>query len=389
MRVQAQLHQSPGSTRLHYIDSLRVLATMGVFIFHAALVFSPMEILITNAEQSVAVVYVLFFLFPWGMPLFFLIAGMSTRLALQRRTAGEFVRERTGRLLVPFLVGSALLSPFQHYLVWSHEVRTGVVDGSFLESVANLPWGPTTRIFGAVGVHLWFLGFLLLYSLLTWPLFRWLAGEVGQRFVQRLVQWCERRGGILVIILPLLLVRLSLHPFFPYEHDWADFAFLMCYFVLGYLLSADMRLAQAVRRDWLIMLAAGVIAFLAFAVITVSTGQIDIEAPPARPLDFVWWGLITVCSWCFSAFMLSVGMRFLNYRSGWLSYGKAACLPFFVVHLPVIQLTAYYVVQWNVGLWPKLLTVAFGSFAVSLGLYELLIKRVGILRAAFGVKTAP
>jgi hypothetical protein len=30
-----------------------------------------------------------------------------------------------------------------------------------------------------------------------------------------------------VFILPLLVVRLGLQPFFPQEHDWADFFYLM------------------------------------------------------------------------------------------------------------------------------------------------------------------
>jgi hypothetical protein len=49
-------------------------------------------------------------------------------------------------------------------------------------------------------------------------------------------------------------------------------------------------------------------------------------------------------------------------------------------------LTAYFVVQWNVGLLPKLLVVIFGAFAVSLGLYEFVIRRVGLLRVMFGMK---
>jgi hypothetical protein len=84
--------------------------------------------------------------------------------------------------------------------------------------------------------------------------------------------------------------------------------------------------------------------------------------------------------------MLFIGMHFLNWRHKLLRYGQEAILPFFVVHHPVILIIAYFVVQWNTGLLLKLLVVALGAFAVSLGLYQFIIRRAGPLRIMFGMK---
>jgi surface polysaccharide O-acyltransferase-like enzyme len=383
-RVEAP---SAPAARVYYLDWLRVIAPLGVFLFHATLVFSEFDYHIKNAEQSPAITALLGFLFPWGMPLFFLIAGAGSWFALQRRTPGQYARERFNRLLIPFIAGTLLLSPIQLYLEWSHKTQTGVWQGSFPEFVQALAWIPTNpRFFGAVGYHLWFLGFLFCYALFTLPLFIWLKGESGQQLVSRLARVCTHRGGLLLIILPLLLVRLGLHPFFPFEHDWADFAFLLAFFILGYLLMADRRLTQAIQRDWPILLAVGIPAFLAFMAIIVVTREIDIEAAPRAPLDFIWWGLVTICSWCWTAFMLVMSMRFLHAHNEWLRYGQEAILPFFVLHHPVMVAIAYFVVQWNVGLLPKLAVVVVGALAVSLGLYEFLIRRLAPLRVMFGMK---
>ena len=377
------------SVRLHYLDWLRVLATLGVFLFHAINVFSPATFEIANAERSDVIMIVQAFFFPWGMPLFFLVAGAGSWFALRRRTAGQFTRERTLRLLVPFFTGTLLLGPVQLYLSWSHKSQTGMYTGSFLEFVAyRMPQiGP--KIFGAFGYHMWFLGFLFSFSLLALPLFTWLKGEAGWSAVSRLAGMCERRGAILLFILPLAVVRVGLQTFFPEAQSWADFFSHGAYFILGYLLFADERFCRAIRRDWRIILAVGIAATLASMAIGMSLESFDIEQPPSTFWEFLMWGLVAACGWCWSAFMLFIGMRYLDRDNKALRYGLAANLPFFVVHQPVILAVAYFVVQWDVGILPKLLALVLGAFTVSLGLHQLVIGRIGLLRAVFGMKGQP
>jgi hypothetical protein len=79
-------------------------------------------------------------------------------------------------------------------------------------------------------------------------------------------------------------------------------------------------------------------------------------------------------------------MRFLNFTNRLLRYGQEAIVPFFVVHQPAIIVIAYFVVQWAAGLVPKLLVVVVGAFVGSLVLYQFVIRQVGVLRLAFGMK---
>lgn len=378
----------PAPTRVYYLDWLRVIAILGVFLFHASNVFNEFDFHIKNAERSAAISIFQGFLFPWGMPLFFLIAGTGSWFALRRRTGSQYLRERVARLLIPFLVGSLLLTPVQLYFEWRHKVETGVAQGSLADFLGTLPWGPNPRIFGVVGYHLWFLGFLFCFALLTLPLFQWLASPRGRSYVARLGKLCERRGAILLFILPLAAVRLSLHAFFPEEHNWSDFFFLLTFFALGYLLCADERLAGAVARNWTFSLGVGVAAMAAAIALAVTSDSFELEAAPRTPGDFTLWFLITVCAWCWTILVLAAAMRHLNFDHPAVRYGQDAIVPFFVLHQPAIIVIAYFVVQWDAGLWPKAAAVIAGSFAVSIGLYELVIKRVPPLRAAFGMKAS-
>lgn len=59
---------------------------------------------------------ILVFLSPHFMPLMFLIAGISTRYALQKRTIGQYVLERVKKLLIPFVFGTILIMPLMTYI---------------------------------------------------------------------------------------------------------------------------------------------------------------------------------------------------------------------------------------------------------------------------------
>ena len=47
---------------------------------------------------------------------------------------------------------------------------------------------------------------------------------------------------------------------------------------------------------------------------------------------------------------------------------------------------AFYVVQWDASLLAKALVVVLSSFVVSLGLYELVVRRLGSTRVLLGMK---
>jgi glucan biosynthesis protein C len=372
--------------RLHYIDWLRVLATLGVFLFHALHPFDLFAWEIKNAEQSVVVSFLVAFLTPWGMPLFFLIAGAGSWFSLQRRTGRQYATERFKRLLIPFIIGAILLSPIQLFFEWRHESQRGLFTGSLLEFFRSFDTTLGPRVFGApVGYHLWFLGFLLSYSLIALPLLVWLKRDPGRRFIAWLGRWSERRGGLLLFILPLVLVQLVLRPMYPVEHDWADFVYLLVFFVSGYVLYADQRFARAIRHEWPVALILGTVSFLSGLVIFVAVAP-EWADTPGIPGFYLFWSLWSVTGWCWTIVMLYVGMRFLDFRNKWLQYGQEAIVPFFLFHQPVIIVIAFFVVQWEAGIGVKLPVVVLISFVVTLALYEVLVRRIEPVRLLLGLK---
>jgi peptidoglycan/LPS O-acetylase OafA/YrhL len=381
------------SERLYYLDWLRVLLILGVFLYHVLRPFDPLiNWHINNAEKSDTILTFLLLVNPWGIPLFFLVAGAGSGFALKRRSNRQFIRERVSRLLIPFIVGSILLTPFQKYLEALHKES---FQGSFLrfipemleESFSGNLFTPLT--FGNWGLHLWFLGFLFAFSLLALPLFRWFKRQAGQSFVSWLGRFVERRGGILLLILPLALSRVLVQPFSAVEErGWLDFVYFFLFFILGYIIFSDNRFLNAVRRDRYLLFGGGIVGLGAFFGLFAAYGDVAFE----WGLTFVVpWSIIlifafTCMSWGWALDVLYLAMKYLNFSNKRLEYGNETIMPFYLLHQPVIIVISYFVVQWDEGILVKLLVIGISSFLITLGLVELLIRPFKPIRTLFGMK---
>ncbi|MEO8422420.1 MAG: hypothetical protein ABI595_00745 [Actinomycetota bacterium] len=72
-----------------------------------------------------------------------------------------------------------------------------------------------------------------------------------------------------------------------------------------------------------------------------------------------------------------------------LRYTSEAAFPVYIVHQTVIVGIAYVVVGWDMRVWPKFAIAMLGSFAISLGLYEYVIRRTDATRFLFGMRHRP
>jgi glucan biosynthesis protein C len=382
-----------GSGRLHYLDWIRVIAVLGVFVYHTSQPFDIIEFSIKNAEQTPVITAVYGFMYPFTMPLFFLVAGIGSWLALRRRSGRQYLVERIGRLLIPFIVGSAVLTPIAFYFEARH---MGWFTGSVLDwlgkpgtilalLVSSRPVTPGPLLFGTVGAHLWFVGYLFSYSLLGLPLFVWLKQRAGRRFLDWIGRLGEKRGGLLWFALPMVVMRLILQPHFPETRDWSDFAFTGLFFVAGFVLWADGRLQQAIKRDGRLFLLVGIASYAVLLPAAARGVVLDWMEIPGTAGFVLFWSAFSLGSWCWSIFLLWRAMCDLDYETRGLRYWRRAAMPFYVLHHPVVVVIAYYVVQWQANLWLKWLIVLVSSFVVSRGLTDLVL-RFKPLRAASGVK---
>ena len=108
----------------------------GVILFHTLVPFD--ELIpwgIKNAERSAPATLFSVFFTPWGMPFFFLMAGVTSWFSLRRRTPGRYARERVTQLLIPFIIGAIVLTPIVAYYELTH---SGCWKGALHTSIGSV-----------------------------------------------------------------------------------------------------------------------------------------------------------------------------------------------------------------------------------------------------------
>jgi hypothetical protein len=134
-------------------------------------------------------------------------------------------------------------------------------------------------------------------------------------------------------------------------------------------------------------LALGVVSSIFILVGGGATGKIyEWLDTPGSPGYVLYWTVWGINGWCWTLFVLYVGIRLLDFTNKWLVYGREMIVPFYLLHQPVIFVIAFFVVQWDTGTTLKYLAVVLSSLLVTLGPVEL-IKRIRVLRLLFGMKT--
>lgn len=345
------------------------------------------------------------------MPLLFVVSGMSVRYALQHRSAAAFVRERLARLLVPFLVGLALLVPPMFYLerldppgfhepYWHFWLRffnlTELVPGLFTRG----SWGPGV---GFDPAHLWFLYCLLVFSIALLPLFLYLHRPGGARVIDRMAAFTERHGLVVLLsaAIPLAFVEATFGPD-ANTGGWERVAYLFP-LLYGYLIASDRRFETALQRARRPALACALVATAALyawaAILAASGTDVLTGVNPG------WDALQALAGWAWIVSIMGFAMAVSHRREHqpaliqseglaplepwWrraARYANEAVLPFYVLHEPVIVAAAWVIVRWDAPVVPKYVLLVMVAFAGTLTLYEVMVRRFPVTRLLFGMK---
>ncbi len=345
------------------------------------MLFVPWDFHIKNNIIYPWLQYPMSFLNQWRLPILFVISGMGTYYALRKRSSIMFAKERIVRLLIPLLFGMLVIIPPQVYVerlvnkqyqlsyfsYWPTEAFKGVYpDG-------NLSWH-----------HLWFLPYLLLFSLLFIPLFYWLKQHPENRFLKWLSQRSLKPIDLYIFIIPLYFIESFVEPFFPVTHaligDWFTIINYATLFLFGFLLiSMDKVFWPLVEKHRRYFLVIGIGSFLIRLFL-----REGFEDSSLRHFTEAFFKVANLWSWVLVCF--GYAATYLNKPSQLLRYCNEAVYSFYILHQTILLLLAYYLIEWNLSFTGKFLLLSIGTFFFSWVLYEFFIRRWRLIRPFFGLK---
>ena len=377
------------SKRRYEFDWLRVSAILVVFIYHSTRFFNLGDWHVKNANTYLWVEFWNVFATRWIMPLFFVISGASLFYALGKSVDWrKFYVGKFMRLMIPVIVGSVTHSALQVYL---ERVTHGQFSGSFFSFLPEYFNGVYLGIglpgnFAFHGMHLWYLLFLFIYSLLCYRLFKWLKGS-GQQFLNRITSVLTLPGLIYVgFSLPLILMKAVLpQGVLAVGNGGWGFLYYIWFLIAGFIIvSSDKLQHQIISQRWISLLLGAALSALHLYQLF-SPSRLVFSAVAS---DWMYALLSFFSAWCWLFTILGFGMRHLAFNRPLLRSANESVMPFFILHQTVLLWIGFFVLPLEIHDALKWIIVFISSFVVIMTLCLFCIQRFEVLRFLFGMKTS-
>ena len=364
--------------RKHWIDNLRWVTVLLVLFYHVIYfynnkgVFGGIGGFGEYPEYPQYQDVVMYILYPFFMPLLFILAGISSRYALEKQSAKEWFKTRTRKLLVPGTIGLFVFHWMVGYFNTVVAARQGVFDGVpiivkyFIMAVSGT--GP-----------LWFIQVLWLLCLVLL-----LVRAIDRK--NQFYELCGKANYVIIILLGMLFwageQTLVKHPR-PESLDglWNLYkpVFYLIPFMLGYFVFSHDEVQEKLEKAWIPLMACAVAAG---TVLIVTTFGQDNTSPQylGSPLNclYGWLMCLAMMGWFKSKFDRTGAFAGYMTRS---SYG------IYIVHYLLIASLGYMMKTYtSLAPWQMYLILTEAVMLLSPAIFEVL-KRIPFVRwCVLGIK---
>jgi hypothetical protein len=246
------------------------------------------------------------------MPLLFVIAGISSSFALEKRTSWQYVKERVSKLLIPLLFGVLFVIPIQPYLAELFHFG----QGNFFDFFTKL--GDLTGYTGGFTPgQLWFIAYLFVISLVALPF---------------MCLYKKRGNGTFAAKIPIVAIVL-IGVMLPFAHMVLDIGGksvgeYLALFLLGFfVLSNESVIAKLAKYRW-ILTGLFVVTFAVRIILW----------------SYAFW---EAHSWLAILCIFGFGSKHLNFRNSLSSYMSKATFGIYIFHQSLIVIAGYFIFRFT------------------------------------------
>lgn len=324
--------------------------------------FNPWDWHLKNNITYYWLTYPMHFISQWRLPILFVISGIGVFYTMKRIDVFQFVKQRTSRLLLPLIIGIVIIIPPQIYF---ERLSQGLHYSSYLDFIMNSAFRGIYPNGNFSWHHLWFLPYLLFFSVIFAPLFFWLQNKRT-----------HLKSIIVIIGILLLLSDYLLRARFPSTHafwgDWYNISTYGILFLSGFIVALNFdTIFEFCKNNRHKLLTLSIIIY-AFHFIS---SELQIINSFIKVCNMIFW-ILTIFG--FSTIYLNRDNRFLKYANN-------AVYPFYILHQTITVAIGYYIMNLNISSLFKLIILTIGTLGLCVLLYEIL-RRSKLVSPLLGIK---
>lgn len=383
-------HQHPvHQQRLVELDWLRVLVFGLLILYHTGMLYAEgWDWHYKSTYTSELLTNFMLWSNQWRMSLLFLISGAAVSFLIAAQPWGEFIRKRIPLLLLPLLFGMFVLVVPQVY-VEAHS--KGLINSPNYWHFWYLYLDQTSAEFaphktlGQMHLtwnHLWFLPYILAYTIIVWAAYPIITSSRCAPVWQRLSKIISIRMVILVPIALLYGIGWWLYDKHPTTHnfvqDWFNHARSFLCFIVGFAL---VRMPQVWNQfaalRWQLFPAA--LLTYAYALFAFNGGSLGDSAIADEINGLIW----SANGWLWILAIIAWAQYWFRFSNPLLKYLNSGVYCFYILHQTLIIAIAYFVVPHKLGAIVEPLLI-ISAVVISCVLLFDVIKRLPVVPMLFG-----
>ena len=391
LTVQKPNDFKPVDLRLVELDWLRVLAFGLLILYHVGMLYTEGWGWHYKSQYSSSfLANLMLWSNQWRMSLLFFISGAALSFVLKKQSGWQFARKRIPQLLLPLIFGMLVIVVPQVYV--EANSTSVIVCPNFWhfwyiyldQQSAEFAQHKTLGAMHLTWNHLWFLPYLLAYSLIIAGIFPLLHANICRRLWRYVAQRLRIWQVVFLPIPAIYLIGFFLYANHPVTHnfvdDWWNHARSFLCFMLGYgLVQVANVWRQLSRWRWQLLVAAcGTYAYCLYFFHGGTLGNSLI----AKELMGVIW---SANMWLWMLALIAWAQHGLKHRTPLLAYLNGGVFCFYVLHQTLIIIFAYWLTPLKLGPVVEPILVTSLVIFFCLLLYEI-IRRLPAVPILFGAR---
>lgn len=343
------------SERKYYVDNLRWACILLLIPFHAAMAWNCWgegNYIWFQDNKGLSAFIIL--ISPWYMPLLFVLAGMSAKYSMQKRTMKDFVRERVKKLLFPFLIGMVTIVAIMTY--YADRFHNGYTEGFFAHY--RIYFTKFTNLTGYDGGwtpgHLWFLLYLFIISLVTLGVI-WIQKRFFSRFSCKNI---KMYGIYLLGILP------AIGSFFL-DIGGKSIGMYMALYLIGYYVLSEDIIIEKIAKYRVLNLVIMIIADILDVYMFLWDENVNGTVNDIMMYITLWFGILAIIGFAQKGF---------NFVNGFTRYFTSHSFQIYIIHFGWVVVFQFYFSKITDNIWILYIVPVVLSYIMTIFSCEILEK---------------